>query len=252
MLDVDRFKNVNDALGHAAGDELIRQLGARLEGSLARGTLRRDLAATNLRSCFPTSPEQPTLRRWLAACWIEMEPPFVLEGQQVVCSVSIGIAISDEGDKTGSDLLRKADIALYEAKSKGRRRHQVFFREFNDIVLRKRAVEQDLRTALEDGTLTAAYQPVFDFTGSRVVGAEALVRWQHPVHGTLPPAVLIAIAEERGLIEAIGRRVLQLACHLLRGDFHTLDRGERLTGATAQRTVCHRCRFGAPKGQRVG
>ena len=216
MLDVDRFKNVNDTLGHAAGDELIRQLGARLVGSLARGTLCARLGgdefAIMLSDVAGTADAEKVAGRML----LEMEHPFVLEGQQVVCSVSIGIAVSDEGDKTGSDLLRKADIALYEAKSKGRRRHQVFFHELNDIVLRKRAVEQDLRTALEDGTLTAAYQPVFNSTGSRVVGAEALVRWQHPVHGTLPPAVLIAIAEERGLIEAIGRRVLQLACHLLK------------------------------------
>jgi diguanylate cyclase (GGDEF)-like protein len=215
MIDLDRFKNVNDTLGHPAGDQLICQMGERLKeivggfGTLAR--LGGDEFAVIL-SRVENEAEAETIANRIL---LETRRPFVLNGEQVVSSVSIGIAVAELDARDASDLLRKADIALYEAKSKGRKRHQVFFPELSEIVLRRRSIEQDLRLALENGSITTAYQPVFDSQADRIVGAEGLIRWQHPVHSGLAPEVLISIAEERGLIEPIGELILQSACHLL-------------------------------------
>ncbi|HET7717851.1 MAG TPA: EAL domain-containing protein [Bauldia sp.] len=215
MIDLDRFKNINDTLGHPAGDELIRQVGERLrEATADAGTLARlggDEFAVILSHVESASAAETIAERILR----EMRRPFVLNGEQVISGVSIGTAVAEPEERDASDLLRKADIALYEAKSKGRRRHQVFFPELSEIVLRRRLIEQDLRQALEDGSITAAYQPVFDRDLQKVLGAEAFMRWQHPIHGDLPPDLIISIAEERGLIEPIGERVLQSACRLL-------------------------------------
>jgi len=217
MIDLDRFKNINDTLGHPAGDALIRQMGERLRQVIgAAGFLARlggDEFAVVLHHSVEDESEPVSVADRIL---LETRRPFVLDGEQVVSSVSIGIANASRGSKDTSDLLRRADIALYEAKSKGRERRQVFFPELSDIVMRRRAVEQELRLALENGSITTAYQAVFD-TGSRaVVGAEGLLRWQHEVHGALAPEILISIAEERGLIEPIGNLVLQSACHLLK------------------------------------
>lgn len=215
MIDLDRFKNVNDTLGHPAGDQLIRQMGERLRDvTQSVGTLAR-LGGDEYAVILGRVESDADAERVADRILLETRRPFVLNGEQVVSSVSIGIAVAGRGEKDASDLLRRADIALYEAKSKGRKRHQVFFPELSEIVLRRRSIEQDLRLALEDGSISTAYQPVFDNQAKRVLGAECLIRWQHQVHGGLAPEVLISIAEERGLIEPIGELILQSACHML-------------------------------------
>jgi predicted signal transduction protein with EAL and GGDEF domain len=132
---------------------------------------------------------------------------------QVFVSASIGIALASGPKVDADDLLRKADIALYEAKKNGRGRHQVFAGDMDDLLLRKRKVESELRKALNGGTgIRLAYQPVFAANGETVLGAEALIRWGHEVHGALPAAQFIAIAEERGMIGQLGAWVLLEAC----------------------------------------
>ena len=215
MIDLDRFKHINDTLGHPMGDELIRHVADRLRTVVGdSGTLAR-LGGDEFAVILDRIEREADAERIAERILIDMQRPFVLNGEQVTSGVSIGTAIA-KGDQDSSDLLRRADIALYEAKSKGRRRHQLFFPELSDIVLRRRAIEQDLRIALEDGSIAVVYQPAFDSRSERIVGAEALVRWNHPVHGAMAPEVFLAIAEERGMIEALGERVLQLVCLLLR------------------------------------
>jgi predicted signal transduction protein with EAL and GGDEF domain len=132
---------------------------------------------------------------------------------QVFVSASIGIALSPGADADADDLLRKADIALYEAKKNGRGRHQVFAGDMDDLLLRKRKVEGELRKALNGGTgIRLAYHPVFAANGETILGAEALIRWGHEVHGALPAAQFIVIAEERGMIGQLGAWVLLEAC----------------------------------------
>ena len=215
MIDLDRFKNVNDTLGHPMGDELIRQVAERLRSVVGESGVLARLGGDEFAVVLDRIDGESDAERVAERILIEMQRPFVLNGEQVTAGVSIGTAVAT-GESDPSDLLRRADIALYEAKSKGRRRHQLFFTELSDIVLRRRAIEQDLRVALEDGSIAAVYQPIFDSRSDRVVGAEALVRWHHPVHGAMSPEVFIAIAEERGLIDALGERVLELVCQLLR------------------------------------
>ncbi|MCB1502218.1 MAG: EAL domain-containing protein [Bauldia sp.] len=215
MIDIDRFKNVNDTLGHPIGDELIRQMAGRLKLVVGDSGLLARLGGDEFAVILDRISSDADAERVAESILFEMQRPFVLSGEQITAGVSIGSAVA-HGQSDASDLLRRADIALYEAKSRGRRRHQLFFPELSDIVLRRRAIEQDLRLALEDGSITAAYQPIFDTSVERVVGAEALVRWNHPVHGALAPDVFIGIAEERGLIDQLGERMLELVCQLLR------------------------------------
>jgi diguanylate cyclase (GGDEF)-like protein len=214
MIDLDRFKNVNDTLGHPMGDELIRQVAERLRSVVGDSGVLARIGGDEFAVVLDRIAGESDAERVAERILIDMRRPFVLNGEQVTAGVSIGTAVA-KGESDPSDLLRRADIALYEAKSKGRRRHQLFFTELSDIVLRRRAIEQDLRVALEDGSIAAVYQPIFDSRSGRVVGAEALVRWNHPVHGPMSPEVFIAIAEERGLIDALGERVLELVCQLL-------------------------------------
>jgi predicted signal transduction protein with EAL and GGDEF domain len=136
--------------------------------------------------------------------------PFQLVDDQVFIGVSIGVAIAPDSAADSEDLLRKADIALYEAKRNGRGRYQVFAGDMDDIVLRKRLIESELRAALTSGDqISLQYQPVYAADCHTVLGAEALIRWRHPVHGELPPAHFISIAEERGMIGMLGDHVLR-------------------------------------------
>ncbi|TIO30385.1 MAG: EAL domain-containing protein [Mesorhizobium sp.] len=212
-LDLDRFKHINDTLGHPAGDELVRQTAARLQHTVREvdtvARLGGDEFALILVDIRDIRAAEDIAERLLQ----KLQEPFKLMEDQVFVSASIGIALSDGGETDADDLLRKADIALYEAKKNGRGRHQVFAGDMDDLLLRKRTVETELRKALDGGSgIRLAYQPVFAANGKTILGAEALIRWGHDVHGALPAAQFIAIAEERGMIGQLGAWVLQEAC----------------------------------------
>jgi diguanylate cyclase (GGDEF)-like protein len=212
-LDLDRFKNINDTLGHPAGDELVRQVARRLSGCVREIDTVARLGGDEfaiIQVDVRDEREAEALAQRIAA---EFVKPFDLLGDPAFVSASIGIAMS-QGDGSGrDDMLRKSDIALYEAKSQGRARYQLFAGDMDDVLRRRRAIERDLRVALESGTeIKAVYQPLFANNGKKLVGAEALARWDHPVHGTLSPEVFIGIAEERGLIEQLGEFILRQAC----------------------------------------
>ncbi|MFK0690688.1 EAL domain-containing protein [Mesorhizobium sp. IMUNJ 23033] len=212
-IDLDRFKHINDTLGHPAGDELVRQTAARLQHTVREvDTVARlggdefALILIDIRDIRAAEDIAERLQQ-------KLQEPFKLMDDQVFVSASIGISLSSGADADADDLLRKADIALYEAKKNGRGRHQVFAGDMDDLLLRKRKVESELRKALNGGTgIKLAYQPVFATNGKAILGAEALIRWGHEVHGALPAAQFIAIAEERGMIGQLGAWVLLEAC----------------------------------------
>ena len=217
-LDIDRFKHVNDTFGHPAGDELVRQTAARLQQTIRDvDTVARlggdefAIILIDVRNIRDAEDVSERVQQ-------ELQQPFKLMDDQVFVSASIGIALSTGPEADADDLLRRADIALYEAKRNGRGRYQVFAGDMDDLLLRKRKVESELRKALAGGGgIKLAYQPIFAADGRTILGAEALIRWAHEIHGALPPQQFIAIAEERGLIGELGKWVLLEACRFAVG-----------------------------------
>ncbi|MCO7514505.1 EAL domain-containing protein [Pseudomonas guariconensis] len=211
-LDLDNFKNINDSLGHAFGDKLLRALGKRLRRELREhDTLARlggDEFAVVLVGLESRESACSTAQRLIdAVC-----PPFHIEGHQFSVGVSIGIAIAPDDHEQAEQLLGYADMALYEAKRNGRNRYECFQVELDVAARQRRLVETDLRTALHMGQLQLHYQPVVDQQSRSVTGYEALLRWEHPTRGMVMPMDFIPIAEETGLIHEIGARALNLAC----------------------------------------
>jgi diguanylate cyclase (GGDEF)-like protein/PAS domain S-box-containing protein len=211
-LDLDNFKNINDALGHAFGDKLLRALGKRLrrqlrdEDTLAR--LGGDEFAIVLPGVERSESALATARRLIDA----ITQPFMLDGHSFSVGVSIGIAIAPQDHDTAEHLLGFADMALYEAKRNGRNRYECFRDELNEAACKRRAIEIDLRTALHLGQLHLHYQPIVETTTKRISGYEALMRWEHPTKGMIMPGDFISIAEDTGLIHEVGNRALNLAC----------------------------------------
>lgn len=211
-IDLDRFKHVNDTLGHPAGDLLVKQAAMRLGEAVREiDTVARvggDEFAIILVDIRDLRTAEDVSERILA----DLREPFELMGDQAFISASIGIAIAPEFGAEPEELLRKADIALYEAKRRGRGCYQVFAGDMDDILKHKLLIERELRQALEDdGGIELAYQPVFAMDGRTVVGAEATLDWSRAGGGKLPGGQLVAIAAERGLIGALTERMLRAA-----------------------------------------
>ncbi len=211
-IDIDRFKSINDTRGHPAGDELIRVIGARLS-AVVRETdtvarLGGDEFAVVQTEMNSLADAELIAKRMLAA----VAEPCELLGEKAQVNASIGVVVSAGAETNRDEMLRKSDIALYEAKARGRGRYELFAGDMDEIVRHRRMIEDDLRAALEQGgQLKLAYQPLFAGDGKTMLGAEALVRWDHPVLGRLPPDQFIGIAEERALIEPLGEFVLREA-----------------------------------------
>lgn len=214
LIDLDRFKHVNDTLGHAAGDELIRQVAERLSALVGNRGMVARLGGDEF-GVLLTHVSDPRFAEALSAAILaELVRPFDLFGDPAFIGASLGISQGD-GNADADRLLREADTALYDAKSHGRGRWQVFLPAMASVLADRREVEHDLRQALAQGTeLELAYQPVYAADCS-LVGAEALVRWNHPTRGRLPPDLFIGVAEERGLIDRLGEWVFEEACRTL-------------------------------------
>jgi diguanylate cyclase (GGDEF)-like protein len=215
FVDLDRFKAVNDSLGHAAGDELLRDAAARLsECTRAADTAARfggDEFAVLLEDDGNGLQPEVVADRIIAS----MRRPFGLEGKEVFIGATVGIAIAD-GDTLGPDeLLRNADLAMYRAKKEGGGRAATFESAMRTALLARIELEADLRHAVAGGGLSIAYQPVVELRSGRTVAVEALARWLHPSQGPIPPLTFIPLAEEIGVIGELGRWVLAEGCRQL-------------------------------------
>ena len=212
FIDLDGFKAINDTLGHATGDAVLKHLASRLRNSLREtdkiGRLGGDEFAV-IQFCN----EQPREAAALAARLIDVvKTPFSIDDHRLVLGASIGIAIADGEYRDAERLLRAADLAMYRAKADGRGQFRFFDPEFDRQAQERRELELALRSAVEDDTLQIHYQPLVNLETGRVCGFEALSRWEDPQRGFVPPTTFIALAEEIGLIEVIGERILKRAC----------------------------------------
>lgn len=214
FVDLDNFKVINDSLGHEAGDRLLRNVSERLRRVLRPEDLLARFGGDELAVCIEHVDDAERALRVADRMATALRAPFVLDGEQRFVTASFGIAIAgpDEPERSPETLLRDADAAMYRAKERGKARAEVF-----DTTMRRRAVERlelesGLRDALTRGQLHVVYQPEVSLESGRIVAVEALLRWEHPVHGPVSPARFIPIAEQSGLIVPIGAWVLREAC----------------------------------------
>ena len=216
VLDLDRFKRVNDSLGHPAGNELLREVARRLMGAVRTGdTVARmsgdefTLLATGLRS---TGEAAFVAEKVMAV----FQAPFLVGGQELYVTASVGIAIAPEDGTRPSVLLKNADTAMYRAKERGRNCFEIYSVDMNAAAEARLVLEGDLHQALNAGQLRVAYQPQIDLVTGRLIGVEALARWDHPTLGAIAPNTFIPLAEESGLIVALDDWVMRTACAQVR------------------------------------
>jgi diguanylate cyclase (GGDEF)-like protein len=213
MLDLDRFKNVNDSLGHAAGDELLRQVAHRLRSTLRSTDVLARLGGDEFAVIQAACDDQRRGSLDLAARISKLiAEPFQLPGHRVEIGASIGIALAPEHGSAQEELLKKADLALYRSKSAGRDCYTVYDEAMSAELEARNILEGDLRDAIARCQFEVHYQPFFDVQTGQRCGVEALVRWRHPTRGLVPPDQFIPLAEETGLIIPLGEWVIRRAC----------------------------------------
>jgi len=216
FLDLDRFKFVNDSLGHLAGDRLLVTFSQRLEGCVRPGDMIARFGGDEFAILVDDIEGAADAARVADRVQKALAAPFNLGGPEIYISGSIGIALSSTGYDRAEDLLRDADTAMYRAKAGGRARYEVFDTAMRDHVTLFMRTQNDLRRALERNELKVHYQPIVEMTTGAIVAFEALVRWQHPERGLLGPEDFVAVGEETGLIVPIGQQVLRIACRQAR------------------------------------
>lgn len=213
-LDIDRFKQVNDTLGHPAGDLLIMEFGNRLRGLAGSNDTVARIGGDEFIFILPRMAHMQQIEDICVRVIRSVRQPFNIHKHQVFASVSIGVALAPAHGFERTELTRKADIALYHAKNNGRNTYAVFGAEMDSIVQERQMIEQELRVALtRTNQIEVHYQPLFSAVDMQVTGAEALVRWKHPTKGWVGPNAFVPVAEDTGLIEKLGEHVLREACN---------------------------------------
>ncbi|CAI8941656.1 diguanylate cyclase [Pseudomonas sp. IT-P253] len=220
FLDLDRFKPINDSLGHAAGDRMLKEMATRLLGCVTDDDTVARMGGDEF-----TLLLQPRINREMALnraihvaeqILASLVKPFVLEGREFFVTASIGIALSPQDGNELSQLMKNADTAMYHAKERGKNNFQFYQADMNASALERLELESDLRHALEQDEFVLYYQPQFSGDGKRLTGAEALLRWRHPRRGLVPPGDFIPVLEELGLVVDVGDWVISEACRQLK------------------------------------
>ncbi|HKX84544.1 MAG TPA: EAL domain-containing protein [Pyrinomonadaceae bacterium] len=212
FLDLDNFKNINDTLGHDAGDQLLNSVADRLRASLRSSDTAARLGGDEFAVLVEDSADTNGALLVAERIMDVLREPFLLNGKKIFVGTSIGIATAAGANEGPEELLRNADVAMYNAKSEGKDRYAIFESTMHDDLIRRVQLEADMRTALDQNQFEVYYQPIVNLDSESVVGLEALVRWNHPHHGLILPLDFIPVAEETGLIIQLGRWVLEEAC----------------------------------------
>lgn len=216
FADIDDFKRVNDTMGHEAGDEVLLQFARRIDIAVSAmggdDALLARFGGDEFVILIQDGDVRASATRLAEALVTELGQPLVVEGRQVFLGTSIGITLFPEDASTASALMKNGDIAMYQAKVAGKNCYRFYSRAMDQAVERRVYMEQELRGAWDRGELSLVYQPIFRLSDQRIIGAEALLRWQHPELGAIAPSVFIDVAEQSGLIETLGPQVLRAAC----------------------------------------
>jgi len=212
FIDLDRFKIINDSLGHQIGDSLLIAIANKLTSIVRETDTIARLGGDEFIALLEPITQLNDVIDIAERIITELQFPFYLEERQVFTAASIGIALSSQEYNHAADLIRDADIAMYRAKSQGRSRYEVFDQGMYELALARHKLEHDLRHALEREEFQVYYQPIIALKQKKIVGFEALLRWQHPEHGLISPAKFLPILEEIGLIVPIGEWMLHSAC----------------------------------------
>lgn len=215
FLDIDRFKVLNDSMGHSAGDELLTIVSQRLAECLRTGDTVARFGGDEFAVLLEDLKNENEAIQITARIQETLSLPVVMNGQELYTSASIGIVFSSSGYENADNLLRNADIAMYHAKHNGSRRYDVFNNEMYADVVARLEMETDLRIAMKEGQFILHYQPIVDVSTGRIIGFESLIRWMHPVQGLIYPDQFIPIAEDAGLIFDIGKWAIREACQQL-------------------------------------
>ncbi|MEO8272599.1 MAG: EAL domain-containing protein [Chloroflexota bacterium] len=211
FLDLDDFKTVNDTLGHAIGDVLLQTLAARIEREVRGADLVARLGGDEFAILMRHCPDEATLRSLAERILVTIRAPVALAGRHLVVHASAGMAFGRPG-RTGLDLMRDADVAMYQAKSKGKDQVERHVPAMHEAIIRGYELRSELAAAVVARDFIIEYQPVMDIRTGAIVAGEALVRWRHPTRGVVPPGEFIGIAEASGLIHELGRWILREAC----------------------------------------